>query len=61
MSTNSPDDRSEREPRRRDGGERGGFGSRRDDRFGGPRRDNPRRDNDRGGYRRDDGRPAGGG
>ncbi|GGV81558.1 hypothetical protein GCM10015535_21360 [Streptomyces gelaticus] len=55
MSTNSPDDRSEREPRRRDGGDRGGFSGRRDDRSGGPRRDN-----DRGGYRRDDSRPTGG-
>ncbi|MEU1370028.1 hypothetical protein ABZ454_28375, partial [Streptomyces sp. NPDC005803] len=56
MSTNSPDDRSEREPRRRDGGDRGGFSGGRDDRSGGQGRDN-----DRGGNRRDDSRPTSGG
>ena len=63
MTTNSPDDRPEREPRRRDGGDRSGFRGGRDDRDRGPRRDNDR--GDRGGFRgqRDDrgGRPSGGG
>src|SRR5881392_4197697 len=57
MSTNSPDDRPERDQRRRDSGDRGDRGGNR----GGFRRDDRRDDNrggsDRGGYgRRDDNR-----
>ncbi|MEY6569811.1 tetratricopeptide repeat protein, partial [Streptomyces sp. PGLac3x] len=54
MSTNSSDDRPERDQRRQGGGDRGGYrgGPRRDnDRAGSGRRDD--RGGDRGGFRRD--------
>ena len=64
MSPNSSDDRPERDRRRSENGDGGGFRGGRDDRDRGPRRDDRDRNDrggDRGGFRRDDNRGGSGG